>query len=632
MASNETLIHRFWRHVFEKSHRPAFLVKNRRPAAEPIVMGGGPMHAPHVYFPKREPYVALTFEDAGVLVAEIVNFLRQCGFKRGDKAAILAWNKPEWVWTDLAIQTMGGVTVPIYPNSNGEAVDYILANSGASFLFGDSSEQLAKVGPDSAVKKFLLTEPIVNLADYEAQAPSRKEYSILTRNLLLEIEQVVKGDHRNAILAGALASISRSDPATIIYTSGSTGRPKGVVLTHGNIASACETLSETAFQFNEEDVALSYLPLAHVYERVDGNALTLWNAIPSAYCSPEEVGDVLPIVKPTMLIGVPAVWRKMKDKIDKKLLAETGVKAKLVAWALKQNKPGFRRWLADALVFKKVRAGLGGRLRIVMSGGAAISSDILNFFNLVGIKLLEGYGMTETSGGVIVNTPTANKVGTVGKVIPNVLIKVVPREADLDKPNTGVLWMKNRDEHGPIFGGYLGLPEENAKSFDAEGYFCSGDVVQIVDGDYVAIRGRAKRQFKTDQGKYVSPDDVEKAFDGESIVGFMVPIGDGLPFVSALIFVNQLTAKDYLKAKGITAPAGQDAAAFYATHPEIVKLIDRAKETANQKLQRWETVKKVHIVPVEATVANGLLTPTLKIRAEEAMKRYKAEIEALYKK
>lgn len=632
MATQETLIQRFWRHVFEKPTRPAFLVKNRGPVEQPILIGGGPMHAPHVYVPKREAYRPLSHMDAGILVAEIVTFLRQCGFKRGDKAAILAWNRPEWVWTDLAIQTMGGVTVPIYPNSNGEAVDYIIANSGATFLFGDSSEQLAKVGPDSDVKKFLLSEPIVNLADYEVTPPSQKEFSILTRNQLLDIEQVIKGNARNTILASELASVTRKDPATIIYTSGSTGRPKGVVLTHGNIASACETLSATAFQFNEDDVALSYLPLAHVYERVDGNALTLWNAIPSAYCSPEEMGEVIPLIKPTMLIGVPAVWRKMKDKIDKKLTAETGLKAKIAAWAMKQSKPGFCRWLADQLVFKKVRAGMGGRLRIVMSGGAAISSDILNFFNLVGINLLEGYGMTETTGGVIVNTPSANKVGTVGKVIPNVLIKIVPREQDLDTPNKGVLWMKNRDEHGPIFGGYLGLPEENAKSFDAEGYFCSGDVVQLLEGDYVAIRGRAKRQFKTDQGKYVSPDDVEKAFDGESIIGFMVPIGDGLPFVSALVFVNQLTARDHLKAKGITVPAGQDAQAFYATHPEIVALVEAAKETANKKLQRWETVKKFTILPIEATVANGLLTPTLKIRTEEAMKRYKAEVEAMYKK
>ncbi len=632
MATQETLIQRFWRHVFEMPARPAFLVKNRGPVEQPILVGGGPMHVPHVYVPKREAFRSLSHMDAGILVAEIVTFLRQCGFKRGDHAAILAWNHPEWVWHDLAIQTLGGVTVPIYPNSNGEAVDYIIANSGATFIFGDSSEQLAKVGPQSAVKKFLLSEAIVNLADYEVTPPSRKEFSIITRNLLLEIEQVVKGKSTNSLLASELAQITRKDPATIIYTSGSTGRPKGVVLTHGNIASACETLSATAFQFTEDDVALSYLPLAHVYERVDGNALTLWNGIPSAYCSPEEMAEYLPLIKPTMLIGVPAVWRKMKDKIDKKLTAETGLKAKIAAWALKQNKPGFCRWLADKLVFKKVRSGMGGRLRIVMSGGAAISSDILNFFNLVGIQLLEGYGMTETSGGVIVNTPTANKVGTVGKVMPNVSIKIVPREQDLEKPNTGVLWMKNKEEHGPIFGGYLGLPEENAKSFDAEGYFCSGDVVQLVEDDYVAIRGRAKRQFKTDQGKYVSPDDVEKAFDGESIVGFMVPIGDGLPFVTALIFVNQLAARDHLKAKGITVPAGQDAAAFYATHPEIVALIESAKETANKKLQRWETVKKVAILPIEATVANGLLTPTLKIRAEEAMKRYKAEMEALYKR
>lgn len=216
MATQETLIQRFWRHVFEKPNRPAFLVKNRRPVQEPILIGGGPMHAPHVYFPKREAYVALSHMDAGILVAEIVTFLRQCGFKRGDKAAILSWNRPEWVWTDLAVQTLGGVTVPIYPNSNGEAVDYILANSGATFLFADSSEQLAKAAPDAPVKRFLLSEPIANLSDYEAIAPSQKEFSILTRNQLLDIERAVKDGDRNSLLASELASITRSDPATII--------------------------------------------------------------------------------------------------------------------------------------------------------------------------------------------------------------------------------------------------------------------------------------------------------------------------------------------------------------------------------------------------------------------------------
>lgn len=632
MPNRETLIRRFWRHVFEFPNSPSFLVKNRAPLEQPIYIGGaGRMHGgPHYYVPKRTAYRALSYMDAGILVAEYITFLRQSGFERGDKVAILAWNSPEWVWCDLAIQTLGGVTVPIYPNSNGEAVDYIIGNSGAKFIFGDASDQIEKVGATVEVKKFLLAEPIRNLADYEAVSPSRKELSILTRTQLFALEFAVFGNQKTIVLADAFQSITREDPATIIYTSGSTGRPKGVVLTHGNIASACETLSANAFKFNEDDVALSYLPLAHVYERVDGNALTLWNRIPAAYCRPEEMGDVLRLVQPTMLIGVPAVWRKMKDKIDNTLKANTGLKAKLVAWALKQNKPGFKRYLADLLVFKKVREAMGGRLRIVMSGGAAISSDILNFFNLVGINLLEGYGMTETSGGIFVNTPTDNKVGTVGRVMPGVEIRIVPREQD-KTPNTGVLYVKNTDEHGPIFGGYLGLPEENAKSFDADGYFCTGDVVQLDADGYVAIRGRAKRQFKTDQGKYVSPDDVEKAFDGSSIIGFMVPIGDALPYVSAVVFVNQLAARDALKAKGITALAGQEAE-FYATHPDIIALVEEAKESANKKLQRWETVKKVAILPVEATVANGLLTPTLKIRTEEVMKRYKAQIEAIYAK
>lgn len=625
--SQETLVRRFWRHVFDRSHRPCVLVKNLAPA-EPPILTGVPGHAPVVYYPPHPPYRALSFMDAGILVAEIMTFLRQAGFGRGDRAAILSWNCPEWVWTDLAIQSLGGVSVPIYPNNNAESVNFILQNSGAKVLFADGHDQVGKVDRARGVQTFLFQEAIFNLSDYEKVSPSRKEISILTRSQLSEIEQVIRGASATSLLNQELAEISRDDLATIIYTSGSTGNPKGVPLTHGNIASACETLSSSAFSFNEDDVALSYLPLAHVYERVNGTALTIWNGIPSAYCRPEEMGDVIRLVKPSVLIGVPAVWRKMKDKIDGQLKAATGIKAGIVGWALKQKQPGFKRWLADLIVFRKVRNGLGGRLRIIMSGGAAISPEILNFFNLVGLPLLEGYGMTETSGGIIVNTPSANKVGTVGRVTPNVEIKVVPREADT-APNTGVLWVRNAPGGGPIFGGYLGLPEENAKSFDGEGYFSTGDVVQVDEDAFVAIRGRAKRQFKTDQGKYVSPDDVEKAFDGQSIIGYIVPVGDAKPFVSALIFVNQLAAKDLLAKSGITAPVGHEAE-FYATHPEIVKAIEAAREEANKKLQRWETVKKVAILPVEATIGNGLLTPTLKIRSEQAMQRFQAEIDKIY--
>lgn len=631
MSKNqETLIRRFWRRVFDQPGKPCVLVKNTGPAEEPVIIGGGGMGMPMVYTPPYRPYRELSNNDVGILVAEIMTFLRQVCFRKGDRAAILSWNSPEWVWTDLAIQSMGGVTVPIYPNNNPDAVNFILGNCGASVIFADSSEQLAKVDGRTSVKKFLFREAIENLADYGHTPPSQREISILTRNQLKEIEDVIRQPELRPILSQDFAEITRKDLATIIYTSGSTGNPKGVPLTHGNIASALETLSASAFEFREDDVALSYLPLAHVYERVDGTMLTLWNGVPSVYCSPEEMPNIIRQVSPSVLIGVPAVWRKMKTKIDDQLNSKTGIARSIINWALKQNQPGFKRWLADKLVYRKVREGLGGRLRIIMSGGAAISPDILNFFNLVSLPLLEGYGMTETSGGIIVNTPTSNKVGTVGKVIPGVVIKVVPREQDTE-PNTGVLWVKNAGEDGPIFGGYHNLPEENAKSFDAEGFFCTGDVVHVDEDGFVAIRGRAKRQGKTEHGKYVSPDDVEKAFDGQAVVAYLVPIFDGRPFVSALIFVNQAIARELLVKSGVTVPSG-DAAAFIASQPIVVKAVEEAVAEANKKLQKWETVKKYVIMPVEATINNGLLTPTLKMRSEEAMKRYKSEIEKIYAK
>lgn len=584
-------------------------------------MGG----MPGVYVPPREPLRTLTWMDVGILVAEIMVYLQQSGFKKGDRAAIFSWNCPEWIWTDLAIQSLGGVSVPIYPNYSGDQVNFILENSGSTFIFSQTPEQLALVNADSDVRKVLFEEPIYNLGDYHHTNPSYKEeLSIVTRALLRDLEDEVREPNCcKGFLASEFASIQESDIATLIYTSGSTGIPKGVILTHGNIEAAVSALLKRN-KMVDSDVYLSYLPMAHVYERVNGQYLRIAAGIPSGYSKvdPEELAAALLLYRPTILLGVPAVWRKFRDRVNKKLAAGGFLKKRLVAWALAQKTPGWKHSLADYLVFRKVRAGFGGRLRLGMSGGAATAIEILAFFNFFGIPLREGYGLTETCGGIALNTLEDNVDGSVGVPLDNVEVTIVPEEGY--EPHLGVIWLKG----GPVTPGYWNAPEENAKSFDGEGRFNTGDIGYMKNGRLYIVT-RKKRLIKTDQGKYVAPDKVEKAFDGVALIQALVPVGDNKPFIGALVFINQAAARELVTKSGGTLPAG-DQALFFSTNQTVLAELEKARENANRSLERWETVKKCLVVPVEATVANGLLTPTLKVRVEEVLKRYSALLEQIY--
>ena len=257
---------------------------------------------------------------------------------------------------------------------------------------------------------------------------------------------------------------------------------------------------------------------------------------------------------------------------------------------------------------------------MMLSGGAPIAPDILNFFELVGFNLRQGYGLTETSGGIAVNTVDDNRVGSVGRLIDSVEARIVP-EFD-DDSGSGVIWLRGK----PVTPGYWGLPEENEKTFDGD-WFNTGDLGRFDEDGYLYITGRKKRLLKTDGGKYVAPEKVEGAFDGlEELVQYVVPVGDGKPFIGALIFLNQERAR----ALTTDRPSGLEEADFFSRHPELLKVVTDTVERANGTLERWETIKQFSIVPVEATVDNGLLTNKLSIRTEEVLKRYGEMVEELY--
>lgn len=595
------------------------------------------MHAvPSFVRVKPKAYRTLTWNDCGHLVAEIMAYLNANGFHKGDRVAILAWNSPEWVWTDLAVQSLGGVTVPIYPNTSSEGACDIILDSGAKFLLSDDLEQLQKAYPIrthiSDFHSALFAHALADAPDYSGRTASPDAPYGYHPKLVFGATngtrrfETVQYEH---ICYDTFGNIDPNATATIIYSSGSTGRPKGVPLTFGNMAAACQALVRHGFNFSESDVYLSYLPMAHVYERVNGMGMCLWNAVPTAFCRTDELADTLPIVRPTILIGVPAVWRKIKDKITHELSTASGAKAKMIAWAFDDSADigyfaGIRKRIAQAVVYKTIRGKLGGKLRLLMSGGAAINPEVIVFFNKLGLNLRQGYGMTETTGGIAAETDASNRPGSVGRMIDCVDVRFVVNEENPD-PKKQIIFLRG----DAIIKHYHNLPDVDAKSFDGESWFNTGDLGWMDEDGFLYITGRKKREGKTQQGKYYSPENIENAFDGSAIVQYVVPIGDDRPFIGALIFVNQVTAAALL-AKSNPAASHTDALIAYSKNTVVQQAVAEAVAKANTTLEHWEQIGQYEIVPVEATVANGLLTPTLKIRSEKAMEKYSDLIDLIF--
>ena len=629
-SSNHTIVRQFWSHVFKKPDSVAAIVKNEAKGERAVIITAGihPGAIPATSIIEPSKYRNVTWKQSALIVGEIMLYLRNKGIGKGDRVGILSWNSAEWIWIDMAIQSLGATTVPIYPNSASEQVNFILENSGAKMIFCDSAEQMAKVDTNSGARATLFQEALENVIDYSgAQIPEGTPVN--------EPRQLIPSPEAEALVHDILSDlyvgrelndnflgISQEDIAILIYTSGSTGIPKGVVQEHKTISAACLSLKRHGFEFTDRDVYLSYLPLAHIYERVDGAALCMWYGVTAAYCAVEEMPQVVKEIRPTILLGVPKVWRKIKEKIDQQLGEATGLKAKLISWALKQNKPGFKRWVADVLVFSNIREGLGGRVRLLLSGGAPIAEDILTFFDLAGFNLRQGYGLTETAGAASVNTLENNKDGSVGRVLDCVQVRIEPIEGVEGK--SGIIWLKG----DTVTPGYWNLPEDNAKSFN-DGWFNTGDIGFVDDDGYLWITGRAKRLMKTDGGKYVPTEKLENAFDAMPLIEFVVPVGDARPFIGALFFLSQETALATLKSEGVTVPAGADAE-FFASHPRIQELVAEMVDHANKEFERWETIKQYTIVPVEATVDNGLMTTKRTIKTEQVMARFEDMVNELF--
>ena len=429
---------------------------------------------------------------------------------------------------------------------------------------------------------------------------------------------------RDAEFDARVRSVQPEDMATIIYTSGTTGEPKGVMLTHGNLASNF-TMSTRPFGFTEQDSCVSFLPLSHVTARHLDYAM-MDQRVTLAYCPKfDQVSTAMKRVRPTLLVAVPRVYEKIRQAVEGK---SHGAKKMILNWALAVGRkhraetlsgkqPGGLGWkLADKLVFSKIRAAFGGRVRFFVSGGAPLGMDTAGWFADVGIRILEGYGLTETSPLIAVDNPQQHRIGTVGPVLQNVEVRFAP-DGELEV-------------RGPsVFHGYWNKPDETAAAFTADGWLRTGDIGMIDADGFLSITDRKKEMLKTSGGKMIAPQPIENKLKARMLVANAALVGDKHKFACVLISPNFAILESWARVKGVVYPAG-DRKALVAV-PQVVARYQRIVNEVNATLAPYQTIKRIAVVPDEWTVEGDELTPSMKLKRRVVEQKYAAQIAEFYR-
>jgi long-chain acyl-CoA synthetase len=543
--------------------------------------------------------------------------LRELGAGPGRKLIILSENRPEWMLTDLANLCLGGITVPIYPTIVPPQIKYIIQDSEAAIVVCSTSALRRKV---EAIRSEL--PKVDHVVTLESDAPA---------GLLTLAEVMRRGEtadlERPQLFVESAEAVRPDDLASIIYTSGTTGIPKGVMLTHANFTSNIEAMDKVT-DFNKTDTILSFLPLSHVLERMTTLAF-LYKGASIAYAeSIDTVADNLIEVRPTIMVSVPRLFEKIYAKVMDNVLAGSAIKKKIFFWAVKtglasirrtlagQKIPAglaFRRRLAGKLVFAKVLEKTGGRIKFMVSGGAPLSGDIAEFFYALGLTILEGYGLTETSPVVACNTFDRLRFGTVGPVVPGVQVRIA---AD------GEILV-----HGPnVMKGYYKKPQETAEAI-VDGWFHTGDI-GLLDGDgFLTITDRKKDLIVTAGGKNVAPQPIENMLKRIPAVANAVVVGGKRKFISAIIVPDKDKLEELARQSGLAFASYAELAAG----PEIKTVLLQAIDKATPDLASYEKIKKIILLDRDFEIEQEELTPTLKIKRGKVEEKYKDLIDALYR-
>lgn len=569
-------------------------------------------------------YVNMTYAQFWDRITAFANGLLKIGVKQDDKVAIISNSGPKWAIADFAIASIGAVSVPVYPTLPTDRVDYILNKTECTAAIVEDENQYTKVIEATAPIK-----QVVMMTQSDQVTLREHDYAFS------KIEELGK-EHVFDKWEQTWSAFERDRLLTIISTSGTTGNPKGAIITHGNILANIEGVQHYV-QLRHEDKTLSYLPVSHVLERTAGHYLPLSHGITIAYAeSIETIPENLKEIKPTIFTSVPRLFEKIYTTIREQINNSSPLKRKIFNWALSVGEQRYdyylkarvddfitqeylpkdlqRKWkIANRLVFQKIKDQLGGQARITVSGGGTLNPEIARFFWALDIPIYEGYGLTETSPIVTANPMTKGKAGTVGKVLPNIEVKIA---------EDGEVLVK-----GPsVTQGYYNDPEETAEAFDGE-WFKTGDVGEFDEEGYLKILDRKKRILVLSTGMNVAPQPIENAINESPYIAQSLVLGENRNYVICIINPEHDSLLQWAKRNGINETSRE----ALCNEPEVIKMLESEVEQLTSRFTNYAQPKKVLIASDEWTIDSGELTPKLSLRANIVEEKYHDMIEAAYK-
>ncbi len=567
-------------------------------------------------------YQGITHDELHREVLAFAGFLKSIGIEKGDRVAILSENRPQWVVADMATMMIGAVNVPLYPSLPPNQIAYIIQNSECKAVITSTMLQLNKIRKIRA--EVPTVKAVISINELDAPDDTVTEFETAKK-----LGETFNHEHPNAF---ANLELTEHDLATLVYTSGTTGNPKGVMLTHRNLCENIKSCNESmckVLPIDERDATLSFLPLCHTYERTAGYYLIFGCGATINYAeSIETITINLSEVRPTIVVTVPRLFERIKSGLFKSVDSSSPAKKKLFYWALnvgyahaKAKRQGrfapilaAQYALAESLVLSKVKERFGGRLRYFISGGAALPKETGELFEALGIIILEGFGLTETSPVTHVNRAHLVKYGTVGPPIHNVEHKIAPDgEILLRGPN--------------VMKGYWRDEQATKEVIDEDGWFHTGDIGEIDEDNYLKITDRKKHIIVNSGGKNIAPLPIENLIAANPLVEQVVVIGEKRPFLSAIIVPNFDTLKTFADQNGLKYESNLD----LMQKEEVKKLYDDLLRKISRDLASHEKVRRFLLVAEQFSIDKGEMTPTLKIKRKVVEQKFKDEIEALYK-
>ncbi|WP_374983214.1 AMP-dependent synthetase/ligase [Streptomyces fradiae] len=579
-----------------------------------------------------DDWKSLSWSQAADRVYAIAAGLVDLGVEPEERVALASATRVEWILCDLGVMCAGAATTTIYPQTNAEESAFILSDSESRVLIAEDAVQLAKARERRAELPHLRHVVVVDSAA-AAPAEGDPEGWVLSLEDLEERGRAYLEKHPEAVRE-RVAAITADQLATLIYTSGTTGRPKGVRLPHDNWSYMAKAIAATGL-VREDDVQYLWLPLAHVFGKVLTSGQIEVGHVTAVDGRVDKIIENLPVVQPTYMAAVPRIFEKVYNGVANKARAGGPAKYKIFQWAAgvardyaKATQDSFRRTgqakaplgltakhkVADALVYSKLRAAFGGRLRAAVSGSVALAPEIGYFFSGAGIHILEGYGLTESSAASFVNPGEAYRTGTVGKPLPGCEVRIA---------DDGEVLLR-----GPgIMQGYHKLPDKTAEVLEPDGWFHTGDIGELSPDGYLRITDRKKDLFKTSGGKYIAPTEIEGHFKALCpFVSNIVVLGADRNYCTALIALDEAALRGWAQEQGI---GGRPYAELVAT-PQVQAMVQGYVDRLNAGLQRWQTIKKFRLLPRDLDVEHGELTPSLKLKRPVVEREYQHLIDEMY--